>query len=60
MIAWLTSNLATIVVGIVFFAIVGLVIWSMVRDKKSGKSSCGGNCGGCSGCGMSGSCHPKR
>ncbi len=24
------------------------------RDKKSGKSSCGGNCGGCSACGV---CH---
>ena len=47
---WLKSNLSTIV-------IMGLIIRSMVRDKKNGKSSCGGNCGGCSGCSA---CHPTK
>ena len=36
----------------VLVLIVGAVIWKMVKDKKSGKSSCscGGDCGKCSGC----------
>ena len=54
---WLKSNLSTIVITLVQIVIVGLIIRSMVRDKKNGKSSCGGNCGGCSGCSA---CHPTK
>ena len=54
---WLTANLSTILITLVLIVIVGLVIRSMVRDKKNGKTSCGGNCGGCSGCSA---CHPTR
>ncbi len=45
---------ATILISLVLLAIVGLAIASIIRDKKQGKSSCGGNCGHCP---MSGSCH---
>lgn len=45
--------MATCIVGLVLAGIVGLVIFSMVRDKKKGKSlqcgcdckHCGGHCG---------------
>ncbi|MBQ6815375.1 MAG: FeoB-associated Cys-rich membrane protein [Lachnospiraceae bacterium] len=31
--------------------VVGLIIYSMIKDKKSGKSSqCGGNCQSCGHC----------
>ena len=42
--------------------IVGLLIRGMIRDRKAGKRSCGGNCascgacGGCSACGKCGVC----
>lgn len=42
--------MGTIVVGIIVLAIVGGIVWSMVRDRKQGKGSCGGDCSKCRGC----------
>lgn len=42
--------MGTIVVGIIVFAIVSGIVWSMVRDRKQGKGSCGGDCSKCRGC----------
>ena len=59
MFAWLSANLINIVLVAVIALITGLLIRSMVRDKKAGKSSCGGNCascGACSGCSACGAC----
>ena len=39
-----------IVIIAVLAVAVGLIVRSMVRDKKAGKSSCGGNCGTCGLC----------
>lgn len=50
--AWLTANLGTIIICAVLIAVVALLIYSLIRDKKKGKSSCGG----CSGCAFSDSC----
>lgn len=42
--------MGTIVVGVALLGIVGLIIRSMVRDKKQGKSlQCGCDCKHCSG-----------
>lgn len=42
--------MASIVVGIILIAVIALVIRSMVRDKKNGKSlQCGGDCSKCGG-----------
>lgn len=38
-------------------ALAGLAIFSLIRDKKRGKTSCG--CG-CSNCAMNGECHKKK
>ena len=56
MLALLQANLPTILIiaGLILFF--GLLVYSLVRDKKKGKSSC---CGGCSGCPMAGKCHPQ-
>lgn len=51
------SGLSTLVVGLIVAGIVFLAVRSIVRDKKNGKSLCGGNCRGCS---CSGMCHPAR
>ena len=42
--------MATFIVGGILAAIVGGIIWKMVKDKKSGKHSCGGNCANCKSC----------
>lgn len=52
-------NPGTFAVLAVLIIIVGLIVYKMIKDKKSGKSSC--SCGGsCSGCGMAGSCHKPK
>ncbi len=47
---WLAGNLGTILVSIVLIAIVTVIIRSMIRDKKMGKSTCGGSCAHCKMC----------
>lgn len=54
MFAWLSANLINIALIAVIALIVGLLIRGMIRDKKAGKSSCGGNCAGCGACGKCG------
>lgn len=39
----------TVIVGAIVLLCVGLAIRSMIKDKKSGKSSCGGDCSKCGG-----------
>lgn len=58
MLTWLASNLINIAIIALLILIVGFVIRGMIRDRKAGKSSCGGSCascgacsGGCAGCG---------
>lgn len=46
--------LATIIISLALAGIVAAIIYSFVRAKKRGKSTC---CSGCSHCGMAGCCH---
>lgn len=46
----LEEIMGTILVAVIVAAIVGLIIYSMIRDKKNGKSiQCGGDCKHCGG-----------
>ena len=56
MLQWISMNIGTILISLVLVAVVGLIIRSMIRQKKQGKSSCGGNCAACAACGA---CHRK-
>lgn len=56
MLQWISANIGTILISLVLLTVVALIIRSMMRDKKQGKSSCGGNCAGCAACGA---CHNK-
>lgn len=56
MLQWISANIGTILISLVLLAVVALIIRSMMRDKKQGKSFCGGNCAGCAACGA---CHNK-
>ncbi|NLD60146.1 MAG: FeoB-associated Cys-rich membrane protein [Clostridiales bacterium] len=49
--------LATILVAAAMAIVIGAIVWKMIRDRKSGASSCG--CG-CDGCPSSGSCRPDK
>ncbi len=42
--------MGTLIVLVVLGAVVALIVRSIVKDKKSGKSSCGGDCSKCKGC----------
>ncbi len=55
--AWISANLINIVLTAAIVLIVGLLIFVTVRDKRAGKSSCGGSCGSCSACG---GCHMEK
>lgn len=50
MLAWLSANIGTIVVGLIVLGAVAAILRSMWRDKKAGKLSCGGDCAKCGGC----------
>ena len=54
MLTWLSANLINIVLVAVLALIVTLLIRGMIRDRKAGKSSCGGSCGACGSCGRCG------
>ncbi|MCD8095300.1 MAG: FeoB-associated Cys-rich membrane protein [Ruminococcus sp.] len=43
----MSSIVGTLIVGVILAAIVALIIYSMIKDRKQGKRSCGGNCGCC-------------
>ncbi len=42
--------MGTILVSILLVVIVAGIIATMIRDRKNGKSFCGGNCAHCKGC----------
>ena len=56
MLAWLSANLINIALVVFIALIVALLIRGMIRDRKAGKSSCGGNCAACGACGSCGKC----
>ena len=47
---WLTANFGTILITIGLIALVTVIIRTMIRDKKMGKSTCGGSCASCKMC----------
>ena len=49
--------LPTVLICAVLVLIVGAILYSLIRNRKKGKSSCG--CG-CSSCPMGGMCHGKK
>ena len=57
MLQGIADNAGTIVVTLVLTGVVAAIIIRLRKDKKQGKSLCGGNCGGCP---MAGSCHKQQ
>ena len=42
--------MGTVIVMMALGVIVALIVRSLIRDKKNGKFSCGGDCSHCKGC----------
>ncbi len=53
MLAWLRENAGTLAVLLVLILILAAIVAYLIREKRSGRSSCGNNCAGCA---MRGSC----
>ena len=50
MFEWISANLANILISAILIIVVVLIFFKLIRDKKQGRSSCGGNCAHCSMC----------
>ena len=49
--------LPTVLICAALVVLVGLIIFSLIRDKRKGKNTCGCNCAHCA---MAGSCHGQK
>ncbi|MCC8015886.1 MAG: FeoB-associated Cys-rich membrane protein [Clostridiales bacterium] len=49
--------MGTVIVLIILAVIVGAIIYKLVKDKKSGKNQCGGDCAHCGACSA---CHTNQ
>ncbi len=45
--AWFGANIANIIVLLILLAVVGFAIFSIIKNHRKGKSSCGCDCGSC-------------
>lgn len=50
MIEFIQQYLGSVIVGAGVLAVVVMIIVNAVRDKRAGKSSCGGDCAHCGCC----------
>lgn len=57
MLDFIVDNLGTILITVVLVTILAAIVVKLVRDKRKGKSSCGGNCAYCA---LGGSCHGDK
>lgn len=55
--AWLTENIATILLSLALAGVAAAIIAGLIRKRKKGESSCGCHCGSCP---MKGSCHKEK
>ncbi|NMP36549.1 MAG: FeoB-associated Cys-rich membrane protein [Clostridiales bacterium] len=54
MLSWISANIGSIIICLVLAAIVVGIVFVLKKDKKKGKSACGGSCCHCP---MEGKCH---
>ncbi|MBE6589516.1 MAG: FeoB-associated Cys-rich membrane protein [Ruminococcaceae bacterium] len=57
MIDWIVQYGGTVFVVLLLAFLIGVIVYSMQKDKKAGKSSCGSSCAGCP---MKGECHKNE
>ena len=47
MFAWIAENAVTIIVITVILVLIGVAVFSLLKDKKNNKGGCTGNCATC-------------
>lgn len=47
---FIRQYLGSILVGALVLAVVVLIVVKQIKDKRAGKSACGGDCAHCGGC----------
>ena len=47
MFAWIAENAVTIIVITVILVLIGVAVFSLLKDKKNNKGGCTGNCAAC-------------
>ena len=47
MFAWIAENKVTIIVIAVILVLIGVAVFSLLKDKKNNKGGCTGNCASC-------------
>lgn len=58
MIEFIVNNIGSVIVGLAVLALIVLLLWKLISDKRKGKSSCGCGCGSCPNAGLChGGCH---
>ncbi len=57
MLAVTAKILPTVLICIALAVIVGLIIFSLISDKKKGRNTCGAQCAHCA---MAGTCHGHK
>ncbi len=55
--AWLQNNIGTVAIALCVAALFCIAVVKMIKDKKSGKNTCGGCCGSCPSAGI---CHGEK
>ncbi|MBQ1685268.1 MAG: FeoB-associated Cys-rich membrane protein [Clostridia bacterium] len=50
MFAWIAQNAATIISAAAVLILVGIAVFALIKQKKSKKGGCTGNCASCGGC----------
>ena len=50
MTGFIQENWGSLLVGAILLAVVALVVVKLVRDRRSGRHTCGGDCGSCGAC----------
>ena len=57
MLEFLSANAGTIAVVLILTVLVAFAVRKIIADRRAGKHSCGGNCGGCP---LSGQCKKEN
>ena len=47
MFAWIAENAATLITSGVLLLVIGIAVFSLVREKKQKRGGCTGNCATC-------------
>ncbi len=59
----MSTTLGTLLVALITAAVVGGILFALLRGRKRGSGGCGGSCsacGSCGGCSACGGCTPRK